>query len=74
MSLQATTIDLSSYLKPIEKVLLENHIALQNKISEARQAALELCWQIERLPASTEQTKCSIMASELGTKLNNLLK
>jgi len=26
---------------------------------------LELCWEIEKLPASEQQTKCSVMASEL---------
>ena len=32
---------------------------------EIPQKALELCWEIEKLPASEQQTKISIMASEL---------
>lgn len=42
-------------------------------VGNARQAAIELCWQIEKLGASEEQTKCSVMASELHSKLNDLL-
>lgn len=32
--------------------------------------ALLLCWAIEKLPASEQQTRCSVMASELQRKLN----
>jgi hypothetical protein len=34
-------------------------------MSDIRQKALELCWEIEKLPASEQQTKISIMASDL---------
>ncbi|MEO0796287.1 MAG: hypothetical protein AAFX93_14050 [Verrucomicrobiota bacterium] len=42
-------------------------------IGEARQAALELGWQIEKCGASTELTNAIVMASELTEKLNKLL-
>lgn len=34
-----------------------------------RQEALELCWEIEKLPASEQQTKISVMASALRRRL-----
>lgn len=48
-------------------------IAMQSGIGEARQAAMELCWEIEKLPASEQQTKVSIQASDLVRQLNELL-
>lgn len=47
--------------------------ATAEQIGDARQAAIELCWQIEKCGASEELTKCSVMASELQSKLNDLL-
>jgi hypothetical protein len=35
------------------------------------QKALELCWEIEKLPASEQQTKVSVMASELRQALDH---
>lgn len=53
---------------------LRRHIEATNKgIGDARQAAMDLCWQIEKSGASEELTKCSVMASELQSKLNDLL-
>ena len=48
-------------------------LKLQKGIGDARQTAMELCWQIEKSGASEELTKCSVMASELQSKLNDLL-
>jgi hypothetical protein len=48
-------------------------LALQKGIGEARQAALELCYAIESAGASQALTNCSIMASSLQQKLNELL-
>lgn len=47
--------------------------ALQNGISQAREDALKLCWQIEESGASPALTKCSEMALALHTMLNELL-
>lgn len=38
------------------------------------QKSLELCWEIEKLPASELQTKVSIMASELSREVNDLFR
>lgn len=46
---------------------------LINGVAVGRQAALELCWQIEKSGASEELTKCSVMASALQSALNELL-
>lgn len=43
------------------------------RIGEIRQSALELCWEIERLPASPRQTCISLKAASVGAKLNELL-
>ena len=37
----------------------------ENGDSEESKAALELCWEIEKLPASDQQTKVVLMASNL---------
>lgn len=42
-------------------------------IGEARSAALDLCYEIEKLPASEQQTKVSVLASKLVSLLNELL-
>ncbi len=47
--------------------------ALINGVADARQAALELCYQIERCGASEMLTKASVMAGELQSKLINLV-
>jgi hypothetical protein len=47
--------------------------ALIDGVGQARQAAMELCWQIEGCGASLELTKASVMASALSAKLNDLL-
>jgi len=39
--------------------------AVCSALGDARKKALKLCWAIEALPASEDQTKCSVMASEL---------
>lgn len=44
----------------------------EEKKEEARalgQQALELCWQIESLPASEQQTKVSLLASALRSAI-----
>lgn len=41
-------------------------------MNKLQQECLELCWEIEKLPASELQTKISLMASELSQKLYNL--
>ena len=41
---------------------------------ELRQKSLELCWAIEELPASEQQTKISLMASELSSQLARQLE
>ncbi len=38
---------------------------------ELKQAALNLCYEIEKLPASEQQTKISIMASDLHHKIDS---
>lgn len=43
------------------------------RIGEIRDDSRNLCWVIERLPASPLQTTCSVAASSIHTKLNNLL-
>jgi hypothetical protein len=48
-------------------------IAYQKGIGEARSAAMNLCYAIEELPASEQQTKVSIQASDLVRQLNELL-
>ena len=37
-----------------------------------RSIVMNLCWEIEKLPASEQQTKCSIIASELLSKVVDL--
>ena len=37
----------------------------------ANNQALELCWEIEKLPASEQQTKISVMASKLRSRLDD---
>ena len=37
----------------------------------ANNQALELCWEIEKLPASEQQTKISVMASNLRSRLDD---
>lgn len=46
---------------------------IRKSIGGARQAAMELCWQIEKSGASKELTKCSLMASKLQSMLNDML-
>lgn len=41
----------------------------RDALAALKEPALELCWEIEKLPASELQTKISIMASELFKKL-----
>ncbi len=70
-------------LETINKLYLElsqvatataaKELALHEGIGEARQIAMELCWQIEKSGASEELTKCSLMAASLEAKLNDLL-
>ena len=48
-------------------------IAMRNKIGDAREKALKLCWQIEKCGASDELTTASVMASDLSSFLNELL-
>lgn len=38
---------------------------------EISKKALELCWEIEKLPASEQQTKISQMANELRKEIEN---
>jgi predicted Holliday junction resolvase-like endonuclease len=42
-------------------------------ISDAREASMKLCWQIEKSGASEELTEASIRASLLHDMLNDLL-
>lgn len=60
-------------LSQVATATTAKELKLQQGIGEARQAAMELCWQIEKSGASEELTKCSVMASELQSKLNDLL-
>ena len=48
-------------------------LRLHKGIGEARQAAMDLCHQIEKSGASPELTQCSVMASALVNQLNDLL-
>lgn len=48
--------------------------ALISAIGELRQKSMELCWKIEECGASKELTEASIMASNLNSQINNLLK
>jgi hypothetical protein len=41
-------------------------------LPECVHAALELAWEIEQLPASEQQTKCSLAASDLFVALGVL--
>lgn len=41
-------------------------------MKELAQQMLELCWEIEKLPCSEQQTKCSVIASSLHSKLYDL--
>jgi len=43
------------------------------RINELLGDTRNLCWDIERLPGSPQQTECSLAASNLHTKLNTLL-
>lgn len=43
--------------------------AERDALAALKEPALELCWEIEKLPASELQTKISVMASELFKKL-----
>lgn len=60
-------------LSQVSTATTAKELAIQQGVGEARQAALELCWQIEKCGASEELTKASVMASELHSKLNDLL-
>ncbi len=42
-------------------------------IKDTLQKSLELCWEIEKLPASELQTKVSLMASEIYQQLRKLV-
>lgn len=44
------------------------------KLPQTQQDALNLCWEIEKLPASERQTKVSMMAAELSRSIENMLK
>lgn len=46
---------------------------LRQSIADARQAAMDLCYQIEESGASEELTKAVVMASDLERKLNDML-
>jgi len=57
----------------IERTLLE----AQDEIARLKEEnytnamdALEMCWEIEKLPASEQQTKVSVMAASLHRRLN----
>jgi DNA repair exonuclease SbcCD ATPase subunit len=41
-------------------------------VDQIKQKALELCWKIEALPASEQQTEISVMASELKSEVERL--
>lgn len=48
-------------------------LKLHKGIGDARSAALNLCYEIEKLPASAQSTKLSLLASALQSHLNELL-
>ena len=60
-------------LSQFTRATTAKELKLINGIGEARQAAMELSWQIEKCGASPELTKASEMAAALGAKLNDLL-
>ena len=70
-------------LETINKLYLElsqvatattaRELKLIDGIAAARQASLELCWQIEKAGANEELTKAGVMASKLQAQLNELL-
>jgi hypothetical protein len=73
-TLDTHTIDrLFLELSQFSRATTGRELKLIRGIGEARQAAMELCWQIEKSGASEELTKCSVMASALQSKLNDLL-
>ena len=41
-----------------------------NNMEELRRELIELCWEIEKFPAGEQQTKVSLMASNLLQKLS----
>lgn len=61
-------------LSQVATATTEKEMKMRAGIGNARQAAMELCWQIEKLPASEECTKASIMAAQLQSLLNDLLE
>ena len=70
-------------LETINKLYLElsqittarnsKEITLLNGINQAKNAALEICYQIEKSGASEELTKLSVLASQLHNFLGSLL-
>jgi len=60
-------------LSQFTKATTGRELALINRIGQARSAALNLCYLIEDLPASEQQTKVSLQASALAAFLNESL-
>ena len=50
-----------------------SELARDKEIGDLREMANNLCWHIEGLPASEQQTKISLMASDICRRLNELL-
>jgi len=45
---------------------------MSEELKKLKQEALELCWEIEKFPASEHQTATSIRASKILSKLGEL--
>ncbi len=60
-------------LSQIATAKTELELELTCKIAEALQMALNLCWTIERVPASPEQTEISVAACMLREFLDSTL-
>jgi hypothetical protein len=73
-NMQLDTIN-SLYLElsQVATATTAKEIKLHRGIGDARSAALNLCYEIENLPASEQQTKVSVLATALQKRLNDLL-
>lgn len=49
-----------------------NAAHILTKLAETEVESLKLCYEIEKLGAGEQQTKCSIMVSQIHTSLQNL--
>lgn len=71
---QTETIDrLFLELSQFTNARTASELARDKEIGNLREMANNLCWHIEGLPASEKQTACSIMASDIHRRLNELL-